>query len=58
MDKNPPALAPYRPRYALADLLAECGPAGYPRDLQEWEAMQDVGLECREATPPETPAPR
>lgn len=38
--------APKRPRYKLADLMAQCDPnAPMPDDLVAWERMPDVGKE-------------
>lgn len=37
---------PEKPRYALADLIAQCDPkAPVPADLQEWDAAPGVGRE-------------
>ena len=37
---------PTKPRYALADLVAQCNPkAAMPADLQAWETAPAVGRE-------------
>lgn len=37
---------PERPRYALADLIAQCDPAApLPEDLEDWDAAPSVGRE-------------